>query len=163
KVILETGELETLDNIRRASDLAIAAGADFIKTSTGKVQPAATLPVTLIMLEAIRDCFLRTGRIVGMKPAGGIRTAKQALLYLANCNFNSGTGLSTISNWLIIPQVLLHNGDTLRFWTRTTDGSFPDRLQLRMSTAGSSTNTGAGPLAVGDFTTLLVDINPSYT
>jgi deoxyribose-phosphate aldolase len=82
KVILETGELETYDNIRRASDLAIEAGADFIKTSTGKVQPAATLPVTLIMLEAARDEFLRSGRVVGIKPAGGIRTAKQALQYL---------------------------------------------------------------------------------
>jgi deoxyribose-phosphate aldolase len=82
KVILETGELETCDNIRRASDLAIAAGADFIKTSTGKVQPAATMPVTLILLEAVRDHFLRTGRRVGVKPAGGIRTAKQALHYL---------------------------------------------------------------------------------
>ena len=82
KVILETGELETYDQVRRASDLAIAAGADFIKTSTGKVQPAATLPVTLLMLEAVRDHFLRTGRVVGIKPAGGIRTAKQALHYL---------------------------------------------------------------------------------
>lgn len=82
KVILETGELETYDNIRRASDLAIAAGADFIKTSTGKTQPAATLPVTLIMLEAVRDHFLRTGGVIGVKPAGGIRTAKQALQYL---------------------------------------------------------------------------------
>jgi deoxyribose-phosphate aldolase len=82
KVILETGELETYDNIRRASDLAIAAGADFIKTSTGKIQPAATLPVTLIMLEAVRDHYLRTQNIIGVKPAGGIRTAKQALHYL---------------------------------------------------------------------------------
>jgi deoxyribose-phosphate aldolase len=82
KVILETGELETYDNIRRASDLAIEAGADFIKTSTGKVQPAATLPVTLVMLEAVRDEYLRTGRVIGVKPAGGIRTAKQALQYL---------------------------------------------------------------------------------
>lgn len=105
KVILETGELETLDNVRRASDLAIralheAASAftkadaaapsdpaspfvvDFIKTSTGKVTPAATMPVTLVMLEAVRDWFLTTGRIVGVKPAGGIRTAKQALHYL---------------------------------------------------------------------------------
>ena len=92
KVILETGELETLDNVRRASDLAIRAmsevgvrhehGADFIKTSTGKVQPAATMPVTLVMLEAIRDWYERTGERVGMKPAGGIRTAKQALHYL---------------------------------------------------------------------------------
>jgi deoxyribose-phosphate aldolase len=82
KVILETGELETYDNVRRASDLAIAAGADFIKTSTGKVSPAATPPVTLCMLEAIRDHWLATGAQVGMKPAGGIRTAKQALHYL---------------------------------------------------------------------------------
>jgi deoxyribose-phosphate aldolase len=82
KVILETGELETFDNVRRASILAMAAGADFIKTSTGKVTPAATLPVTLVMLEAIRDFHRRTGRAVGMKPAGGIRTAKDAIQYL---------------------------------------------------------------------------------
>jgi len=82
KVILETGELETYDNVRRASDLAIAAGADFIKTSTGKVQPAATPAVTLCMLEAIRDHWLETGVKIGMKPAGGIRTSKQALHYL---------------------------------------------------------------------------------
>jgi deoxyribose-phosphate aldolase len=82
KVILETGELGTYDNVRRASLLAMAAGADFIKTSTGKVTPAATLPVTLCMLEAIRDVYDETGRVVGMKPAGGIRTAKQAIQYL---------------------------------------------------------------------------------
>jgi deoxyribose-phosphate aldolase len=82
KVILETGELGTFDQVRRASILAMAAGADFIKTSTGKVQPAATLPVTLVMLEAIRDFEKATGRIVGMKPAGGIRTAKEAVQYL---------------------------------------------------------------------------------
>jgi len=82
KVILETGELETYDNVRRASVLAMAAGADFIKTSTGKVQPAATLPVTLVMLEAIRDFHHQTGRAVGMKPAGGIRTSKEAIAYL---------------------------------------------------------------------------------
>jgi deoxyribose-phosphate aldolase len=82
KVILETGELGTYDNVRRASLLAIAAGADFIKTSTGKIQPAATLPVTLVMLEAIRDVHDETGRRVGMKPAGGIRQAKQAWQYL---------------------------------------------------------------------------------
>ena len=82
KVILETGELETYDNVRRASVLAMAAGADFIKTSTGKVQPAATLPVTLVMLEAIRDFYQQTGRAVGMKPAGGIRTSKEAIAYL---------------------------------------------------------------------------------
>lgn len=94
KVILETGELETLDAVRRASDLAIeaactvpgcAAPADgevFIKTSTGKVQPAATMPVTLVMLEAIRDAFMSSGVRIGMKPAGGIRTARQAIAYL---------------------------------------------------------------------------------
>jgi deoxyribose-phosphate aldolase len=82
KVILETGELETYDNVRRASILAMAAGADFVKTSTGKVTPAATLPVTLVMLEAIRDFEQATGRQVGMKPAGGIRTAKDAIGYL---------------------------------------------------------------------------------
>jgi deoxyribose-phosphate aldolase len=82
KVILETGELETYDNVRRASVLAMAAGADFIKTSTGKVTPAATMPVTLVMLEAIRDFERSTGRQVGMKPAGGIRTAKEAIQYL---------------------------------------------------------------------------------
>ena len=82
KVILETGELSTLDNIRKASDIAIYAGADFIKTSTGKIQPAATMPVTLVMLEAIKDYYLKTGIMIGMKPAGGISTAKQALQYL---------------------------------------------------------------------------------
>jgi deoxyribose-phosphate aldolase len=82
KVILETGELGTYDNVRRASLLAIAGGADFIKTSTGKIQPAATLPVTLVMLEAIRDVHEETGRKIGMKPAGGIKTAKQAVQYL---------------------------------------------------------------------------------
>lgn len=82
KVILETGELQTYDNVRKASDIAMAAGADFIKTSTGKVSPAATMPVTLVMLEAIRDHYLASGRKVGMKPAGGIRDAKSALHYL---------------------------------------------------------------------------------
>lgn len=82
KVILETGELSTLDNIRMASDIAMHAGADFIKTSTGKVQPAATLTVTLVMLEAIRDYYYKTGKMIGMKPAGGISTAKLALQYL---------------------------------------------------------------------------------
>lgn len=82
KVILETGELGTLDNVRRASDVAMAAGADFIKTSTGKIEPAATPPVVVVMLEAIRDYYYRTGRKVGMKPAGGIGTAKQAIQYL---------------------------------------------------------------------------------
>lgn len=82
KVIFETGELSTLDNIRRASDIAIYAGADFIKTSTGKISPAATMPVSLVMLEAIKDYYDKTGIMVGMKPAGGISTAKGALQYL---------------------------------------------------------------------------------
>jgi len=82
KVILETGELGTLDRVRQASDLAMHAGADFIKTSTGKIQPAATLPVTLVMLEAIRDFYFQHGKMIGMKPAGGIATAKLALQYL---------------------------------------------------------------------------------
>ncbi|MGM0576964.1 MAG: deoxyribose-phosphate aldolase [Myxococcota bacterium] len=83
KVILEVGELETYDEVRLASRIAMDAGAHFIKTSTGKVKPAASLPVTLVMLEAIRDHYMRTGRMVGMKPAGGIRTAKDSLRYLA--------------------------------------------------------------------------------
>jgi deoxyribose-phosphate aldolase len=82
KVILETGELGTYDNVRRASLLAMAAGADFIKTSTGKLSSAATLPVALCMLEAIRDVYEETGRRVGMKPAGGVRQAKQAIQHL---------------------------------------------------------------------------------
>jgi deoxyribose-phosphate aldolase len=82
KVILETGELGTLDRVRRASVLAMHAGADFIKTSTGKIQPAATMQVTLVMLQAIRDYYYETGRMVGMKPAGGISSAKLAIHYL---------------------------------------------------------------------------------
>ncbi|MBL8009961.1 MAG: deoxyribose-phosphate aldolase [Flavobacteriales bacterium] len=82
KVILETGELGTYDKVRLASDIAIAAGADFIKTSTGKINPAATMEVTLVMLHAIRDHYLRTGRMIAMKPAGGIRKSKEALHYL---------------------------------------------------------------------------------
>jgi deoxyribose-phosphate aldolase len=82
KVILETGELGTLDRVRRAGMLAMHAGADFIKTSTGKIQPAATMQVTLVMLQAIRDYFYETGRMVGMKPAGGISSAKLAIHYL---------------------------------------------------------------------------------
>ncbi|MDF2380300.1 deoxyribose-phosphate aldolase [Nostoc ellipsosporum NOK] len=82
KVILETGELGTYDKVRRASDIAMYAGADFIKTSTGKIQPAATMPVTLVMLEAIRDFYYKTGKMIGMKPAGGISKSKLALHYL---------------------------------------------------------------------------------
>jgi len=82
KVILETGELATLDNVRLASDIAMEAGADFIKTSTGKISPAATPPVVLVMLEAIRDYYRKTGQKIGMKPAGGISKAKLAIQYL---------------------------------------------------------------------------------
>jgi deoxyribose-phosphate aldolase len=92
KVILETGELATYDNVRRASWLAMLAGGDFIKTSTGKVTPAATLPVTLIMLEAVRDYLDATGRRVGVKPAGGIRTSKDAIRYLVLVNETAGDG-----------------------------------------------------------------------
>jgi deoxyribose-phosphate aldolase len=115
KVILETGELGTLDNVRRASDLAIAAGADFIKTSTGKIQPAATLPVTLVMLEAIRDHYYATGKKVGMKPAGGISTSKLAIQYLVMLHETLGSdwmtpdlfrfGASTLANDLLMQIV----------------------------------------------------------
>lgn len=86
KVILETGELVTYDKVRRASDIAMYAGADFIKTSTGKISPAATMPVTLVMLEAIRDFYYKTGKKIAMKPAGGISKAKLALHYLVMLN-----------------------------------------------------------------------------
>jgi deoxyribose-phosphate aldolase len=82
KVILETGELGTLDRVRKASVLAMHAGADFIKTSTGKIQPAATMQVTFVMLQAIRDFYFETGKMIGMKPAGGISNAKLAIHYL---------------------------------------------------------------------------------
>ncbi len=95
KVILETGELGTLDRVRRASVLAMHAGADFIKTSTGKIQPAATMPVTLVMLQAIRDFYFETGQKVGMKPAGGISKAKAALHYLVMLKETLGNGWMT--------------------------------------------------------------------
>ena len=95
KVILETGELRTLDRVRRASELAMHAGADFIKTSTGKIQPAATMQVTLVMLQAIRDYYLSTGRMVGMKPAGGISKAKLAIHYLVMLNETLGNAWMT--------------------------------------------------------------------
>ncbi|HLF57433.1 MAG TPA: deoxyribose-phosphate aldolase [Thermoanaerobaculia bacterium] len=112
KVILETGELLTYDHVRRASELAMQAGADFIKTSTGKIQPAATPGVVLVMLEAIRDFYLATGRKVGMKPAGGIRTSKQALHLLVMVKETLGDawltpelfriGASTLTNDLLM-------------------------------------------------------------
>jgi deoxyribose-phosphate aldolase len=115
KVILETGELGSYDAVRRASALAMAAGADFIKTSTGKIQPAATPPVVLVMLEAIRDFYLATGRRIGMKPAGGIRTTKQALHLLVMVKETLGDawltpdlfrfGASTLANDLLLQLV----------------------------------------------------------
>jgi len=120
KVILETGELQTYENVRKASDLAMHAGADFIKTSTGKVKPAATQPVTLVMLEAIRDYFYDTGRMVGMKPAGGIRKAKQAIQYLVLVKETLGTdwltpeyfrfGASSLTNDLLMQIVKQQTG-----------------------------------------------------
>ncbi len=120
KVILETGELATYDNVRRASWLAMLAGADFIKTSTGKVSPAATPPVTLVMLEAVRDFRAAAGRVVGVKPAGGIRTTKDALRYLVLVNETAGDdwlrpdrfrfGASTLLNDLLLQRNKLATG-----------------------------------------------------
>ncbi len=109
KVILETGELGTYDNVRRASVLAMAAGADFIKTSTGKIQPAATLPVALVMMEAIRDFHRETGRVVGFKPAGGIRTAKQAIAYLVVLNETLGPAWLTPERFRLGASTLLND------------------------------------------------------
>ena len=120
KVILETGELATYDNVRRASWLAMLAGADFIKTSTGKVSPAATLPVTLVMLEAVRDFRAATGRQVGVKAAGGIRAAKDAVRYLVTVNEICGDdwldpdwfrfGASSLLNDLLMQRQKLATG-----------------------------------------------------
>jgi deoxyribose-phosphate aldolase len=109
KVILETGELGTYDNVRRASLLAMAAGADFIKTSTGKLPSAATLPVLLCMLEAIRDVYEETGRVVGMKPAGGIRTAKQAVQNLVIVNETLGRDWLTPDRFRLGASSLLND------------------------------------------------------
>ncbi|HLB75856.1 MAG TPA: deoxyribose-phosphate aldolase, partial [Candidatus Dormibacteraeota bacterium] len=109
KVILETGELGTYDNVRRASVLAMAAGADFIKTSTGKIQPAATLPVALVMMEAIRDFHRETGRVVGFKPAGGIRTAKHAIAYLVVLNETLGPAWLTPERFRLGASTLLND------------------------------------------------------
>jgi deoxyribose-phosphate aldolase len=120
KVILETGELVTYDNVRRASWLAMLAGGDFIKTSTGKVSPAATLPVTLVMLEAVRDFRDATGRQVGVKPAGGIRTTKDAIKYLVLVNETAGDdwldpdwfrlGASSLLNDLLMQRTKMATG-----------------------------------------------------
>jgi deoxyribose-phosphate aldolase len=120
KVILETGELATYDNVRRASWLAMLAGADFIKTSTGKVSPAATLPVTTLMLEAVRDFRAATGVQIGVKPAGGIRSSKDALRYLVVVNEVAGDdwldpawfrfGASSLLNDLLLQRRKLATG-----------------------------------------------------
>ncbi len=120
KVIFETGELQTYDNVRRISWLAMMAGAHFIKTSTGKVQPAATLPVTLIMLEAVRDYREATGQMVGVKPAGGIRTSKDAIKYLVMVNEIAGPdwldpdwfrfGASTLLNEILMQRTKMKTG-----------------------------------------------------
>jgi deoxyribose-phosphate aldolase len=109
KVILETGELGTYDNVRRASLLAMAAGADFIKTSTGKLPSAATLPVALVMLEAIRDVHEETGRVVGFKPAGGVRAAKQAVQHLVLVNETVGPSWLTPDRYRIGASSLLND------------------------------------------------------
>ena len=120
KVIFETGELQTYDNVRRASWLAMMAGGHFIKTSTGKVQPAATLPVTLVMLEAVRDFRETTGQMIGVKPAGGIRTSKDAIKYLVMVNEIAGPdwldpdwfrfGASTLLNDLLMQRTKMTTG-----------------------------------------------------
>jgi deoxyribose-phosphate aldolase len=120
KVILETGELVTYDNVRKASYLAMLAGADFIKTSTGKVAPAATAPVVLVMLEAVRDYFTLTGTRIGVKPAGGIRTTKDAIKQLVLVNETAGPewlkpslfriGASALLNDLLMQRMKLRTG-----------------------------------------------------
>ena len=122
KVILETGELQTYDNVRVASEIAMRAGADFIKTSTGKVSPAATMPVTLVMLEAIRDYFYETGIRIGMKPAGGIRTAKQALAYLVMVKETLGDDWLTPDLFRFGASTLAN--DVLMQIAKTVDGNY---------------------------------------
>jgi deoxyribose-phosphate aldolase len=128
KVILETGELSTYDNVRRASWLALIAGADFIKTSTGKVSPAATLPVALIMLEAVRDLERMTGQVRGVKVAGGIRTTKDAIRYLVVVKEVAGPAWLDPSRFRIGASSLLT--DVLLQWQKLTSGVYgsPDRF-----------------------------------
>jgi deoxyribose-phosphate aldolase len=130
KVILETGELATYDNVRRASWLGMLAGGDFIKTSTGKVQPAATLPVTLVMLEAVRDFHAATGRRVGVKPAGGIRTTKDAIKYLVLVNETAGEEWLTPDLFRFGASTLLNDLLMQRTKARTGHYSGPDYFTL---------------------------------
>jgi deoxyribose-phosphate aldolase len=122
KVILETGELQTYDNVRLASEIAMRAGADFIKTSTGKISPAATMPVTLVMLEAIRDYFYETGIRIGMKPAGGIRNAKEALAYLVMVKETLGDDWLTPDLFRFGASTLVN--DVLMQIVKTVDGNY---------------------------------------
>ena len=130
KVILETGELQTYDNVRLASEIAMRAGADFIKTSTGKISPAATMPVTLVMFEAIRDYFYETGIRIGMKPAGGIRTAKQALAYLVMLKETLGDDWLTPDLFRFGASTLVN--DVLMQIVKAIDGNYqgPDYFSL---------------------------------
>jgi deoxyribose-phosphate aldolase len=126
KVIFETGELRTYDNVRRASYLAMLAGANFIKTSTGKVTPAATLPVTLVMLEAVRDWYRQTGQRIGVKPAGGIRTSKDAIRYLVMVNEICGEAWLTPDLFRFGASALLNDLLQQRQRIRTGHYSGPD-------------------------------------
>lgn len=126
KVILETGELGTLDNVRRASAIAMSAGTHFIKTSTGKISPAATLPVTLVMLEAIRDHHAATGEMIGMKPAGGIRTAKDSIRYLVLLSETLGAQWMT-NEWFRFGASSLLNDVLMQIrWLETGRYQSPD-------------------------------------
>lgn len=122
KVILETGELQTYDQVRKASQIALDAGGDFLKTSTGKVSVNATIPVTLVMLEAIRDHYLRTGVKIGMKPAGGIRTAKVAWQYLVMVKETLGDQWLTPDLFRIGASSLLN--DVLMQWMKLETGRY---------------------------------------
>jgi deoxyribose-phosphate aldolase len=122
KVILETGELQTYDNVRLASEIGMRAGGDFIKTSTGKISPAATIPVALVMLEAIRDYFYETGLRIGIKPAGGIRNAKQALAYLVMVKETLGDDWLTPDLFRFGASTLLN--DVLMQIAKTIDGNY---------------------------------------
>jgi deoxyribose-phosphate aldolase len=130
KVIFETGELRTYDNVRRASYLAMLAGADFIKTSTGKVTPAATLPVTLILLEAVRDWYRQTGQRIGVKPAGGIRTSKDAIRYLVMVNEVCGEEWLTPDLFRFGASAMLNDLLLQRQRMRTGHYSGPDYVTI---------------------------------
>lgn len=130
KVILETGELGTYDQVRRASQIGIDAGGDFIKTSTGKLSSAATMPIVLVMLEAIRDHYLATGHRVGMKPAGGIRTAKQAWHYLAMVKETLGDDWLTPDLFRIGASSLLN--DVLMQWQRLDTGRYQSNVYFSL-------------------------------